>query len=151
LNALIQFKAFSKDTCASLGRNGWIQTVGLEMYSSGGREAAVRGAATVRLYPVISKQKPGRCVIEIPLDDLPEVIKNLQQCVALLGRKPALSAAKSPATRADCAACKVKQSLQWLVDDMTDAGEDRNPETGEVYDSVAAARKALKKCGKEST
>jgi hypothetical protein len=140
LNALIQFKAFSKNTCASLGRNGWIQTVGLEMYSSGGREAALRGAATVRLYPVTSKQKPGRCVIEIPLDDLPEVIENLQQCVALVGRKPGPPAAKAPA---DCSACNVKQSLQWLVDDMTDAGEDRNPETGEVYDSVAAARKAL--------
>jgi hypothetical protein len=51
--------------------------------------------------------------------------------------------ANTPAVRVDCAACNVKQSLQWLVDDMTDAGEDRNPETGEVYDSVAAARKAL--------
>jgi hypothetical protein len=34
-------------------------------------------------------------------------------------------------------------ALTWLLDDMSDAGEDKNPETGEVYDSVANARKAL--------
>jgi hypothetical protein len=36
-------------------------------------------------------------------------------------------------------------ALQWLVDDLTDAEEDRNPETGDEYDSVANARAVLAK------
>lgn len=36
-------------------------------------------------------------------------------------------------------------ALSWLLDDMSDAGEDKNPETGDVYDSVANARAALAK------
>jgi hypothetical protein len=34
-------------------------------------------------------------------------------------------------------------ALTWLVDDLTDAEEDRNPETGEEYDSVSFARTAI--------
>ena len=36
-------------------------------------------------------------------------------------------------------------ALTWLLDDLTDAGEDHNPETGTIYDSVANARTALAK------
>jgi hypothetical protein len=35
------------------------------------------------------------------------------------------------------------EALQWMLDDMTDTGEDKNPETGDVYDSVAKAQTAL--------
>lgn len=38
----------------------------------------------------------------------------------------------------------LRAALVWLLDDMTDAGEDANPETGEVYDSVENARAVLK-------
>jgi hypothetical protein len=38
---------------------------------------------------------------------------------------------------------KLVGALTWLLDDMTDAGEDANPETGTTYDSVAHAREAL--------
>jgi hypothetical protein len=38
------------------------------------------------------------------------------------------------------AAHELFSALQWLLDDMTDAGEDRNPETGGEYDSVSYAR-----------
>ena len=41
------------------------------------------------------------------------------------------------------AAPQLLSALQWLVDDLTDAEEDRNPETGDEYDSVAHARAAL--------
>jgi hypothetical protein len=39
----------------------------------------------------------------------------------------------------------LKAALTWLLDDAADAGEDRNQETGEVYDSVAYARAELKR------
>lgn len=35
------------------------------------------------------------------------------------------------------------RALHWLVEDLTDAGEDANPETGEVYASVQNARDTL--------
>jgi hypothetical protein len=38
---------------------------------------------------------------------------------------------------------KLKAALTWLLDDLTDAGQDRDPETGVEYDSVAFARAAL--------
>ena len=38
---------------------------------------------------------------------------------------------------------KMYAALRWLVDDMSDAGEDVHPESGEVFDSVANAREAL--------
>jgi hypothetical protein len=31
-------------------------------------------------------------------------------------------------------------ALRWLLDDLADAGEDKNPVTGEEYDSYKAAR-----------
>jgi hypothetical protein len=34
-------------------------------------------------------------------------------------------------------------ALRWLIDDMSDAGEHRNPETGEIYDSCAYAYTVL--------
>ena len=40
------------------------------------------------------------------------------------------------------AASRMLAALTWLLDDLADAGEDRNPETGEAYDSVAFARAA---------
>lgn len=42
---------------------------------------------------------------------------------------------------------ELRSALQWLLDDMTDAGEDANPETGDVYDSVQSAREILVKYG----
>jgi hypothetical protein len=38
------------------------------------------------------------------------------------------------------AAPKLLTALNWLLDDLTDAGEDRDQETGREYDSVAYAR-----------
>jgi hypothetical protein len=40
---------------------------------------------------------------------------------------------------------ELHSALQWIVDDLTDAEEDRNPETGDEYDSVAHARAAIAK------
>lgn len=38
-------------------------------------------------------------------------------------------------------------AVQWLLDDMNDAGETRDKKTGTVYDSVQFTAKALKECG----
>jgi hypothetical protein len=38
---------------------------------------------------------------------------------------------------------RMQSALTWLLDDLSDAEEDRHPETGEEYDSVAFARAAL--------
>jgi hypothetical protein len=40
-------------------------------------------------------------------------------------------------------ASRLRAALTWLLDDITDAGEDRDPETDVEYDSVAFARAAL--------
>ena len=40
-------------------------------------------------------------------------------------------------------------ALRWLLDDLSDAGEDKNPETGETYDSVQYAVKALARYKRE--
>jgi hypothetical protein len=40
-------------------------------------------------------------------------------------------------------ATDLQAALTWLLDDLTDAGEARNPETGDEYDSVAFGRAAL--------
>jgi hypothetical protein len=37
----------------------------------------------------------------------------------------------------------LRAGLTWLLDDMEAAGEDRDPKTGQEYDSVAFARAAL--------
>jgi hypothetical protein len=39
----------------------------------------------------------------------------------------------------------LRAALQWLLDDLTDAGEDKDPETGETFDSVANAREVLRR------
>lgn len=38
---------------------------------------------------------------------------------------------------------RLTRALEWLLDDLADSGEDRNPDTGEFYDSVENALKAL--------
>jgi hypothetical protein len=43
------------------------------------------------------------------------------------------------------AAPELRAALQWLLDDMDDADETRNPHTSEEYDSVAHARTVLAK------
>jgi len=61
-------------TYQSLGRNGWIHTNGLDVYSFlGGEERGM----VLRLSPVTSKGKVGRCVIEIPLVQAPMLAKKI--------------------------------------------------------------------------
>ena len=49
------------------------------------------------------------------------------------------------------AAPDLRDALQRLVDDLTDADEDHNVETGEVYSSVANARDVLAETRGETT
>lgn len=41
------------------------------------------------------------------------------------------------------AARRLQGALQWVVDDLRDAGEDKNPATGQIYDSVEYAQSVL--------
>jgi hypothetical protein len=72
--------------------------------------------------------------------------------VASCGREPnarrivtAVNACEGISTHAleRGAVAKLLSALQWLVDDLTDAEEDRNPETGDEYDSVTNARAVI--------
>jgi hypothetical protein len=43
-------------------------------------------------------------------------------------------------------ALTLRAALTWILDDFTDAGQDRDPITGVEYDSVAYARAAPQQC-----
>jgi hypothetical protein len=52
---------------------------------------------------------------------------------------PAVAAAIPP----DPSGPSLRAALTWLLDDIADSGEDRDPDTGVEYDSIAFARAAL--------
>lgn len=60
---------FAKTT-GFLGRNGYMKCSGIDLSSS---------TDVVTLSPLTSRGDVGRCNIEIPLDNLPEVIAKLQR------------------------------------------------------------------------
>ena len=56
----------------SLGRNGYIQTHGLQVQSAPAWDE-------VEIYPITSKGHKGRCKIKFPKEAIPELIKALQE------------------------------------------------------------------------
>lgn len=60
-----------------LGRNGYFkcQGVGVELM------APFKGQKIVDIVPITSRGEPGRCAIEVPIEDVPTLIKELQQMV----------------------------------------------------------------------
>lgn len=60
-------------------------------------------------------------------------------------RMNAVVAVEKAAGRFGVVTADLVAALTWLLDDMADAGEDCNPETGDVYDSVQLAREVLAK------
>ena len=63
--------------CVSLGRNGGINTYGLDIdvwHRHLGRESH-----TVNLTVLRKNGAPGRCIIEFPVSEIPEIIKELQK------------------------------------------------------------------------
>jgi hypothetical protein len=57
--------------CFSLGRNGWMQTIGLDVQKYQNN--------TMVLSPINSKGSVGRSEIHFPLTAIPELIKTLEE------------------------------------------------------------------------
>lgn len=57
--------------------------------------------------------------------------------------RAAIAEAEAAGIRPEPVAPTLRAALIWLLDDIADAGQDRDPETGVEYDSVAFARAAL--------
>lgn len=58
-----------------LGRNGTMKSIGVEVMNSPDLDGLVY------LTPITSKNTPGRCEIQIPKENLPELIEALQSCL----------------------------------------------------------------------
>lgn len=57
----------------SLGRNGYVQTEGLEIHH------APKEIDQIDIYPINSKRYPSRCRITIPKKAIPSLIKALSE------------------------------------------------------------------------
>lgn len=64
---------FNKTT-TFLGRNGVFKASGIELTHS----VTVEGHSVIVIEPITSRGNPGRCNIEIPVEDLPALIAQLQ-------------------------------------------------------------------------
>jgi hypothetical protein len=62
---------------------------------------------------------------------------------AFQSAREAIAEAEAAGVLPEPAAPSLRAALTWLLDDITDAAENRDPETGVEYDSVAYARAAL--------
>lgn len=60
---------FSRET-SSLGRNGYMRTSGIYL-------SVWKTQPILELYPLTSKGAPGRCYIQIPLQDIDQLINSL--------------------------------------------------------------------------
>lgn len=65
-----------KQTVSFLGRNGNFKSIGLNVY-----KYKYSTEDKVELTPITSKGLLGRCVIEIPTESIPDLIKSLQACI----------------------------------------------------------------------
>ena len=63
--------------CVSLGRNGGINTYGLDI--DGWHRHLGRDLRTVNLTVLRKNGAQGRCIIEFPVSEIPEIIKELQK------------------------------------------------------------------------
>lgn len=73
---------FKGKTTISNGRNGTIQTTGLEIYKSYQRiDEDNKEYESVRIYPITSYDKAGNAWLEIPIPEIENLIKELQTYV----------------------------------------------------------------------
>ena len=64
--------------CVSIGRNGSITTCGLGIYVWD--RHLDREWHTVNLTVLRKNGAQGRCIIEFPVSEIPEIVKKLQEC-----------------------------------------------------------------------
>ena len=79
MNATVKFNRPKDDTAMFLGRNGYFTCVGVEIFDMTFRKV-------VEISPITSKGKVGRCYIQIPIGNLPEVIEKLSAFLPKKGR-----------------------------------------------------------------
>lgn len=65
---------YLSQTTESLGRNGMMKTTGIQLL----RTHFFNDGKTIRIYPITSKNRSGRCFIEIPTEDIPKLIEGLK-------------------------------------------------------------------------
>lgn len=70
---------FKGKTTISNGRNGTIQTTGIEIYKSYPRiDSENKEYDCIRIYPITSYDKAANCWLEIPTSEIESLIKELQ-------------------------------------------------------------------------
>jgi len=76
---MIQVK-FSKRITHFLGRNGYGKCTGIELHKTSYNPEAdgTKQGGTVWFTPYTSKGQPARCEFSVPIEDIPEIIKNLK-------------------------------------------------------------------------
>lgn len=60
-----------------LGRNGYFKCTGVSLIRMHSKDPKY-ACETVRIYPTTSKGEDGRCFIEIPVENVPKFIEELQ-------------------------------------------------------------------------
>ena len=76
-----QFK-FKDKTTVSHGRNGYLNTIGIQTYISYDRlDANNQTYKSIRVFPITSRDVAGNCWLEIPIDHIPDLIEQLQTYV----------------------------------------------------------------------
>lgn len=76
-----QFK-FKDKVTFSQGRNGILQTTGIEIYKSYPRiDSENKSYECIRVYPITSYDKAGNAWLELPVDEIENFIKELQTYV----------------------------------------------------------------------
>jgi len=69
---------FKEKTTISNGRNGTIQTIGVEIYKSPPMiDESNKVYECIRIFPITSYDKAGNCWIEIPTSEIQNFIKQL--------------------------------------------------------------------------
>ena len=73
-------KLMFKDWVKFEGRNGYFNSIGLKLTITP-EDARYNSIGVLNIYPITSKKEVGRCLIEIPIeeiDNLTEILKNLK-------------------------------------------------------------------------
>lgn len=55
----------SKTTLTSIGRNGFLKTIGIEIIKSK-MQSSGKPIKTIQIFPITSKGKTGNCMISVP-------------------------------------------------------------------------------------
>lgn len=73
-----RFKFKDKITISN-GRNGTIQTTGIEIYNAYPRiDSENKEYKCIRIFPITSYDKAGNCWVELPTDYIPDLIEQLK-------------------------------------------------------------------------